>query len=387
MSGGVAASLPAVRKRRVMVVGHQVGPMVFGAERSLLGILAALDTDRYDVCCAFPQADPDYLRAVSRHTRSIAVFPFRWWSKTRPCDPLAVSRFERLFRRQRIDLVHVNTITLLDPLLAARRLGIPTVVHARELIDRDEVLAGILGEDPSDIVRRIQAAADFIIANSDETHRLYRTPGRSFRLYNCVDVDRFDIPNDVEPGRLKVGIISGNEPKKGIERFVEIAVLASRVRPELEFLVIGPRTAFVDRLERELRERTPPVKLTFLGYIPDPVDALRRVNVVVSLSEVAESFGRTIAEAMAARRPVVAYRWGAAPELVRHATDGFLIPFLDLPLALQRLGMLADAPAIVAEMGGFARERAKRLFAPEVFASELDAIYGRILQIRSVSSP
>lgn len=381
-----AFPVPA-RKPRVMIVGHQVGRMVFGAERSLLGILAALNPHRYDVSCAFPQGDGEYLRAVAKHTKRITVFPYRWWTKARPSDPVSVSRFERLFRREQIDLVHVNTITLMDPLLAARRLGVPSLVHARELIDRDERLAGMIDEDPSVIVRTIQAASDFIIANSDETHRLYGQEGRSFRLYNSVDTDRFDLPNELEPGKLKIGIISSNEPNKGIKGFVDLAILASRDRPELEFFVIGPRTAYVDWLESDLRGRGLPVKLSFLDYVEDPVDAVRQVNVVVSLSVVAESFGRTIAEAMAARRPVVAYRWGAAPEIIRHGTDGFLIPFNDVPKALEYLGALADHPGCVLEMGRNARERAERLFSPDVFASQLDGIYREILQTRNVSSP
>ena len=43
----------------------------------------------------------------------------------------------------------------------------------------------MFGDDPSAIVRTILAASDFIIANSDATHRLYRKGDRSFRLYNA----------------------------------------------------------------------------------------------------------------------------------------------------------------------------------------------------------
>jgi glycosyltransferase involved in cell wall biosynthesis len=95
---------------------------------------------------------------------------------------------------------------------------------------------------------------------------------------------------------------------------------------------------------------------------------------------VAESFGRTIAEALAARRPVIAYRWGAAPELVRHGRDGFLVPYLDFPKALEHLGTLADHPDRLREMGRNGRERAERLFSPDVFGSTLNGIYRHIIE-------
>jgi glycosyltransferase involved in cell wall biosynthesis len=103
------------------------------------------------------------------------------------------------------------------------------------------------------------------------------------------------------------------------------------------------------------------------------------LNVVVSFSLVGESFGRTIAEAMAARRPVIAYDWGATPELVRHGQDGFLVPHLEFASALDPLEALADHPARLREMGRNARERAEELFSPAAFASQLNGIYRRIL--------
>src|SRR5204863_1346774 len=121
------------------------------------------------------------------------------------------------------------------------------------LVDQDAYLAQEFGCDVSTIVQTVRTAADFIIANSDATHRLYHKQDRSFRLYNTVDVRRFDLANQVEPGRLKVGIISSNLPKKGIEHFVALAALASRRRPDLEFVVFGPRTAYAETLAQSVR--------------------------------------------------------------------------------------------------------------------------------------
>jgi len=367
-----------VNKLHVMLVGHLGGPAIFGAERSLLDILAAIDRSRFSVSCVLPQgSSPEYQSAVERHTQNVTLLPYHWWTQERPRDPAAIEAFEEIFCSERVDLVHVNTITLMDPLVAARNLGVPSILHARELIDKEDVLSQILGGEPSAIIETIRAAADFIIANSETTLQAYRKADRSFRLYNCVDVDRFDLPNDLEPERLKVGIISSNLPKKGIESFIELAAIASSAAPELEFLVIGPRSLFVVGLEEAARQASPSAKLGFLDYVDDPAEAIRALNVVVSLS--AESFGRTIAEAMAARRPVIAYALGAAPELLRHGTDGFLIPYRDLGAALEHLRALAADPDRVREMGREARQRAQALFSPPVFAAGLDAIYQQIM--------
>lgn len=368
------------RKRHVAVVGHRADDRLYGAERSLLDILAAVDRGTYELSCVLPRANHEYARAVAGHGADVSVFPYEWWNRGRPPDEQAVARFETLFRDRRVDLVHVNTITLMEPLLAARRLDVPSVVHAREIITEDPHLAKLLGDDPESIIRTVQATADFIIANSEATHSLYRKEERSFRLYNGIDVDRFDLPNELDAGPLRVGIISSNEPHKGIEHFVRLATLASRYRREMQFVIIGPRTPHLLAFEAAVRRGEGPVNLRLVDYVADPVDAVRQVNVVVSLSLVAESFGRTIVEAMAARRPVVGYRSGALPEIVRDCLDGFLIAPLDVASALNHLGVLADDPERVVTMGCSARRRAKALFSRAVFGSRLNEIYGHILE-------
>ena len=366
-------------KPRVMVVGHYVGDNLFGAERSLLDVLAAVDRRRFDPSCVLPSSNEAYLRAVAERTRDITVFPYQWWSKERPFDPEAVSRFASLFRDKQVDLVHVNTVMVMDPLLAAKRLGVPSIVHARELVDQDRELMRRFGGDAGAVLDRIHAATDFVIANSDATHRLFYRREESFRLYNGVDVARFDLPNELEHGRLRIGLISSNGVKKGIDSFAHLAHMASLRRPDLEFYAIGPRTERIERLEQQMRAWTGPANLRFPGYVADPVDAIRLVNILLSLTRVPESFGRTIAEAMAARRPVIAYGWGAARELIQHGQTGFLIPPLGLPEALAHLETLADHPDLVAEMGRNGRERAQRLFSSEIFAAELNGIYQRVM--------
>jgi len=65
-----------------------------------------------------------------------------------------------------------------------------------------------------------------------------------------------------------------------------------------------------------------------------------------------------LAEGMAARRPVIAQDLGAAPEIVRHAIDGFIIPPFDVARAMTHLETLADDPARMAAMGAAGRARA-----------------------------
>ena len=362
----------------MLVVGHLAGNQLFGAERSLLDIVAAIDPAKYEVSVVLPNQNDAYLRRIEKHTKQITVFPYGWWRASRKEDPETIERFERIMRRDRVDMVHVNTITLLDPLLAARRVSLPSIAHARELINDDAVLTEHFG---SEAVETLCSAADYIIANSKATRKHYGQGSKSFLLYNCVDQECFDVPPSLEPGKLKVGLISSNHPKKGIESFVDLAVVASARRLSLEFLLFGPLNEHISILRQKVRHlRT----INFIDYVQNPTEALRRIDVLLSLSNFAESFGRTVAEAMAAGRPVIVYDTGALPELVRDGTDGFLIPHRQHLVALEHLERLMNDPSAVLEIGRKGRERAKQLFSPGAFAPQLNRIYGRILKQRFI---
>ena len=269
---------------RVLIVGHSAGPQLFGAERSLVDIVAAIDPANYEAFVALPNHNDAYVRRIKKHAKHVTAFPYEWWSASSRGAHETVERFANLIRHDRIDLVHANTITLLDPLVAARRVGVPSIAHARELVEDDAVLAAHFG---SDAVETVCAAADYILANSEATHKQYSQNRQSIRIYNCVDRECFDLPLSLEPGKLKVGLISSNLPKKGIESFVHLAAVASSRRLELEFFLIGPLNEHASFLKEKVNGHLP--NIHFVDYVQHPAEALRQIDVLLSLSTFAES--------------------------------------------------------------------------------------------------
>lgn len=364
---------------RIALVAHSVSEQVYGAERSFLDLAAAVDPAHFALSCIVPGRVDSYMAAMARFTTDVSVLQYGWWGREGVGREDEIAQFMAHFRSREVDLVHVNTITLISPLIAARRLGLPAILHARELIGLDDWLSAHFGLPPHTIVSTVQAHADFIIANSQAVHGAFQGVVPTYELHNCVDVDRLDILHAIEPGLLKIGIISSNHLKKGVDDFMRLA-LAAKGDPRLRFIVFGPRNDHTAALEAiAQQEGGAGGNLEFRDYVPDPLEALRELNVVVSFSSVAESFGRTIAEAMAARRPVVAYDWGATRELVRHGEDGFLVPYLRYEQALDHLVTLADNPDRVLSMGENGRRRACASFSSTTFAAKLRTIYESIL--------
>lgn len=98
----------------------------------------------------------------------------------------------------------------------------------------------------------------------------------------------------------------------------------------------------------------------FVGHSTDVPGELARASVVVQASRVAEGFGQTVVEAMAAGRVVIASACGGPAELVTDGVDGRLVPPSDVgALARVLVEVLGDGRCR-AVMGARARAAARR---------------------------
>lgn len=127
-----------------------------------------------------------------------------------------------------------------------------------------------------------------------------------------------------------------------------------------------------DYFEGRIRPHVDGEQVRYLGEIPqdEKVDLLARARAFLFPIQWEEPFGLVMAEAMACCTPVLATRWGAAPEVVEHGVTGFLA---DTPEGLLQFMDRID------ELDPMAcRRRAEERFSPRAMAASYLDIYGRI---------
>ncbi|MCB8889550.1 glycosyltransferase [Vreelandella malpeensis] len=357
----------------VLLCAHQAGHTLFGAERSLLDVLDAMNTLAWNVVVLLPEAgNAAYEATLKARCKALAVVPYGWWQQGKACHPATTAHVRRLIERLNVDAVHANTLVLDEPLAAAREAKVPAITHVRELPAFDAALCQTLGATPAQLFARTHVVSDLIIANSRVVAQAFGGPAAP-----CVRV----VPNTIDmapllalppcvpgPGQaFRVGMLSSNLPKKGLDDLVRVARLLEHRAPSIRLELYGPRSA---ALERVLAD-SPPANLHDMGYVDTPAEALAAVHTVVNLSHFQESFGRTVLEAMAAARPVVAYAWGALPELVVEEQTGYLVPFGKAEAVADHLVYLARSPRSCLALGEAGRQRARAHFGPRQLAEAL----------------
>jgi glycosyltransferase involved in cell wall biosynthesis len=285
-------------------------------------------------------------------------------------------------RKIEAELIHTNMEVLLEGAIAATLLRLPHVLHYRgNTLDRPKLVFDAL-------VATWTRGADTVYCISGATAELFRRRGHRDDkvevLYNPVDVGMFSAARPsaevraalgARPGQPLVGIVGRIHPRKDLETFVRAAAIVAARSPEARFVVVGAvefevEKTYLEGLVRLVRELGLSECLTFAGARRDIPAVMRALDVFVLTSR-HEGFGRVVAEAMAAGRPVVVTDEGALPELVGGGRDGLVAAAGDDDgFARQSSSLLEDgelASALGARAAAAARKFDARAIAERVW--------------------
>jgi glycosyltransferase involved in cell wall biosynthesis len=299
-------------------------------------------------------------------------------------------RLRRLFRRERIDLVHAHQYTPFFYAAASRLPGArPPVLfteHGRHFPDyprRKRMLANRLllrGRDR--VVGVGRAVARALVDNEGFP------PPRVEVLFNGIDLGRYE---NGAPGRQRARQELGAGDSDLI--IIQVARLdylkdhATSVRtlarlapscPEARLVLVGegPEGEKVRQSVDQLRLGD---RVRFLGLRADVPRLLRAADVFL-LTSLSEGVPLAVIEAMAAGLPVVATGVGGVGEVVEEGVTGFLAPSGADDALAQAVVRLAQSPRLRSEMGERGRQRARTLFSESRMQEGYARLYREMLR-------
>ncbi|MCL6603766.1 MAG: glycosyltransferase family 4 protein [Paenibacillus sp.] len=179
----------------------------------------------------------------------------------------------------------------------------------------------------------------------------------------------------VAPEKPLIGYISSFINKeKGLEHFVNMAVLVSARHPSCHFLVVGipGDKSFYERCVRKVKLEGLTSRFRFVGYEECIPAAYCAIDVLVVPSLIREGFGMTALEGLAFGKPVVAYNSGGLLEILHTAGCGeYLVPAEDIDALAEVVSTLLAEPGLAELVGSQARERVAAVYGPDAYRVRL----------------
>ena len=302
----------------------------------------------------------------------------------------------RIVRAERPDIVHCIA---LRPIvlggLAARLAGARALVLAPTGLGQLWIERGLVARAMRSVIRFMIGClrgpnTRFVFENHDDPREFGLDPASSeVTIVGGAGVDPAEFPVVPEPPvpPVKVAVVSRMIVAKGIADAVEAVQRARSLGAPVELHLYGaPDPSNRDAISEELLRRwSSEPGITWHGRTEDVARVWREHHIALLLSY-REGLPRTLLEAAAAGRPIIATDVPGCRELVRHRQEGLLVPPRDVDAAARALVELAGDPALRQRLGLAASERVKEAFTEEAIRRSVGRLY-RVLCSQKAAEP
>jgi glycosyltransferase involved in cell wall biosynthesis len=272
------------------------------------------------------------------------------WHLVDQYNVVAKSKIKRIFRKEKIDILHTNNISGFSVSVwdVASSLNIPivhtlrdyhllciksTMFHNGKRMKELKMRCRI----HSRLKRRLSDKVDAVtgISNSIlETHKRYNffKNAKEYVIHNPVMADEDCLVDEREMETVNLGIVCGRiSPAKGVDKFLEEVFVPVNL-PDVSIEVFGKgyTKKYMQYLKNKYRTNS---NIKFVGFKKQE-EIYRSLNLLVVPSLWDEPFGRIIIEANSYGVPVFANKVGGIPELIKDI-NGKLFN-LDVPEGAQK---------------------------------------------------
>ncbi len=249
---------------------------------------------------------------------------------------ISVARIRKELRKEKADIVHINTIYGYVGAIAAKKEGIPIVWHFREIIEK--------GHDKTfmdkTFSQKILGYADATVTVSKSVLNYYYENGIEMNhpivIHNGIDVPTFyNHDKKIFEGKMTsilfIGDFSHN--KGAFDLLKALELLSDELISQIEVTFVGRSNDEFDELIR----RSPVRKIiSIIGYQKNVEDYYRKSDIVITGAKY-EAFGRVTSEAMLSGCLVITTDDSGSGELVKDKETGYSYRYGDVDVLVGKI--------------------------------------------------
>ncbi|MHA1304216.1 MAG: N-acetyl-alpha-D-glucosaminyl L-malate synthase BshA [Candidatus Heimdallarchaeaceae archaeon] len=305
-----------------------------------------------------------------------------------PFTILCASKMVNVIQEEKLDILNIH-------------YAIPSAVSAYLVREITNIPVGItahgsdihiLGVDPAynPIISHVFQNIDGISTVSNymkgEIHTNFAQNQNVKVIYNPIDTNRFrriEI-NECDFKKLYSNYfihVSNFRPVKNVPFIIEAFAEVLKNNKDVGLILVGEGP---ERNESELLAKELGIEkhVLFQGIRYSLAPIYSCSSAVISASE-NESFGLTLAEAMACETPVIAPKVGGIPEVIKHGITGFLYDYNNKDQLVDYMLQLLEDKELVQRMGQAGRKDVIERFNCSMIADQYLSWYKELIQKRN----
>jgi glycosyltransferase involved in cell wall biosynthesis len=378
-----------VRKYKIayLIDGLSMG----GAERLMVPILKHLRLEHFDpFVCALQSKEGN---PMAEEIRALGI-PVECLDIKHLRDMDAIPRLIKYLKDTGADLVHtqLEAANILGN-ISAKLTRLPSVCTIHVMPSLDVKTKTKLHQRVEWFVLR--HFCDLVISVSEEARQYHikisgTSPKQVATIYNGIDLSTFlnmDYALQRNAVRAELGIprdanvlvtVAVLRPPKGIQYMIRALPSILAVHPNTFYLVVGSGSHH-DALVEEVKKAGVNKQVIFAGMRKD-VPRLLAASDVFVLPTLTEALPTVLAEAMAAKLPIVASRVGGIPEMITNGQNGFLVEPGDIDGLTKVCNHLLEHPEKREDMGAEGWKTVRQKFSIERQVDQLKELYLSQLQ-------
>lgn len=366
-----------------------------GAQNYALSIYKSLNQEKYEtVFVTGPSNGPegDYLSEIDCYSLNYTVIP----SLTRGINPVkdikAFFEIYALMRKIRPTIIHTHTSKAgILGRIAAKFLKVPILIHQPHGLAMGE-LWPVVDVPQSSFLRSFLIVLESATAKFTDNFIAYTDlEVREHLNYGIGKKEQFVIiPYGLDLngfcGKINsawtesskvhppvVGTVGRLVTSKGCQYLIEAIALVRRSFPDIKLLIAGGGS-----LKNELEALAERLGLNgnaqFLGVRDNIAEFLGGIDVFVSPT-LSESFGITLVEAQACKKPVVASDVGSVPQIIKDEETGLLVPPRDAHAIAKAIIRLIRDKELSKKLGEAGFESIKKNYTIEKTMEKIEGLY------------
>ncbi len=314
------------------------------------------------------------------------IYPIRTKSILHPKLYMALPGIIRAVKEGQFDVLHAHSrVTQVLAFWVSRETGIPVVSTAHGFYKAR------LGRRLFPCWGKRAIAISSLVA--EELHKRHGVPKKKIRvIHNALDMNTFQkklAMQDAQKIRTGLGILEGAYVVGSISRLVrdkghdyllEAIREVKKTKPHIFLVIVGDGRERA-RLEAMVSKLGLTGSVRLIKGVSETPSILPAMDLFVHPATYREGFGLSIAEAMAARIPVLTTDIPAINTLFHDGVDSRIVRPKRSDLLAQAMIEFMDNKLFAQKIAQSGYELAVQLCQPERMAEEIDAVYREAIEI------